>query len=158
MKVSYHDKQSNLKLAFTDEVISELESCKQDATSPEAGGMLFSKDLYTDLLIVSRISLPKRNDTRLRFFFRINRKSAQRVIEKNFREGYYYIGDWHTHPEPDPTPSITDIKTIKSIFNESDHQLKYMFHTIIGNSDCFRPYVGITNGEYVRKLSRVEKF
>lgn len=155
MRVSYHDQHTNLKLVFTDEVISELKAYKQDATSPEAGGMLFSRDIYTDSLIVSRISLPQRKDTRLRFFFRVNKKSAQRIIEKNFKEGYYYIGDWHTHPELCPTPSLIDIQTIKSIFNKSDHKLKYMFHSIIGNSEHFKPYVGITDGNYVRQLYRI---
>ena len=36
-----------------------------------------------------------------------------------FQEGLLFIGDWHTHPERIPSPSRSDLQSIRNIYNGS---------------------------------------
>ena len=38
-------------------------------------------------------------------------------------KGLHFVGDWHTHPEAVPTPSSSDIRTIKEAVAKSRHHL-----------------------------------
>ena len=144
------DKKSGLSVVFTKAVIAELLANKQNNGMCEAGGMLFCSDLFSERLVISKISRPHVKDIRRKFFFRQNKKYAQRIIDEFFKEGFHYVGDWHTHPQPHPKPSGKDIKTIKEVFNKSDHGLSYMVHVIVASVDHFeQSYVSLTDGKDV---------
>ncbi len=53
---------------------------------------------------------PQPNDIRSRMHF-WRSPSHQKIVERIFRESQQtrvYLGEWHTHPEADPTPSTQD--------------------------------------------------
>jgi len=51
------------------------------------------------------------------------------------RNGLHFVGDWHTHPEPVPTPSAADIRTIKEAVAKSRHHLHGFIMIVVGSSD-----------------------
>jgi integrative and conjugative element protein (TIGR02256 family) len=59
-------------------------------------------------------------------------KKEQNEIESLHKDGYHYIGDWHTHPESVPTPSNTDLVNILECYNQSKHDLRYFIMVIVG--------------------------
>lgn len=80
----------------------------------EAGGVLLGRHLLDSSdIVVDEITEPMSGDTRSRFQFRRGQKSHQRRIDDAWLASggtCVYLGEWHTHPEPDPTPSSTDLK------------------------------------------------
>lgn len=42
------------------------------------------------------------------------------------------MGDWHTHPECHPEPSLTDTESFKDMFNKSRHRLGSFVMVIVG--------------------------
>jgi integrative and conjugative element protein (TIGR02256 family) len=46
----------------------------------------------------------------------------------------HFLGDWHTHPEPHPTPSGTDLESMRDCFNRSKKQVNYFIMIIVGTS------------------------
>lgn len=80
----------------------------------EAGGVLLGRHLLGSAdVVVDEITEPMPGDARSRFQFRRQQQSHQRRIDEAWRASRgtcVYLGEWHTHPEPNPTPSGTDLR------------------------------------------------
>ena len=103
-------------------------------TSPnhkEAGGQLFGHFKGSDSSIVEA-TMPKWLDRRGRTEFRPNRWLQCLEIRNRYRKGLHYIGDWHTHPEKHPQPSIEDLLNMKECFDRSRHALHAFVLVIVG--------------------------
>ena len=78
----------------------------------EAGGVLLGRYIRDSPdVVVDEVTLPMRGDRRRRTSFRRSAKGHQKIIDQRWQtsEGTcQYLGEWHTHPEPDPTPSLID--------------------------------------------------
>jgi integrative and conjugative element protein (TIGR02256 family) len=78
----------------------------------EAGGVLIGRHLIgSEDIIVDRVTTPMRGDKRSRFSFYRAHKRHQRAVGRawNASRGVYtYLGEWHTHAEPVPSPSGLD--------------------------------------------------
>ena len=126
--------ESDISVTFASEVLELFEQHKQlSEKSLEAGGQLFARFNATDVVISKATGL-RNGDKRGRYLFWPNRKKEQNEIKELFGEGYHYVGDWHTHPEPVPTPSNTDLVNILECYNQSKHDLKYFIMVIVGTA------------------------
>lgn len=81
------------------------------------------------------MTIPSDLDKSSRFNFIRAKKSAQKAINKYFKESggkKIYLGEWHSHPEDLPMPSQLDCKSIKEqiIFNKLNSNTIFMI--IIG--------------------------
>lgn len=76
--------------------------------SREAGGQLFGAVSGATVEIV-KCSGPYLGDHRTRYSYRSDAIRAQSVISREAKAGLYYVGEWHTHPEPIPTASTMDV-------------------------------------------------
>lgn len=79
----------------------------------EAGGVLLGRHLLDSHdVVVDEVTTPQSADRRSRFgFFRSRQHEA--MAQERWRqqaETSAYLGLWHTHPEPDPIPSLADRK------------------------------------------------
>jgi integrative and conjugative element protein (TIGR02256 family) len=79
---------------------------------PEAGGVLLGRHLLgTGDVVVDQVTTPQPGDRRRRRWFFRGRRRHQELIDRAWRESdgtCTYLGEWHTHPEPDPAPSWVD--------------------------------------------------
>jgi integrative and conjugative element protein (TIGR02256 family) len=85
----------------------------QHATdAPEAGGVLLGRYILgTRDVVVDAVTGPMREDRRSRTRFYRHRRGHQVAIECAWEESggtCAWLGEWHTHPEPMPTPSWVD--------------------------------------------------
>lgn len=93
------------------EVVEILLSYRQLAdTSPESAGVIIGERRGVHL-VIRMVSVPSDADIRSRF--EVNRigKHHQDKVNSAFRESsgtWQYLGEWHTHPENEPSPSMTD--------------------------------------------------
>lgn len=85
--------------------------CQHQVSIPESGGILLGYRRGDHLHIVAATT-PQPDDQRMRFrFFRRDPNHQKAAIRHWGKSGNTidYIGEWHTHPEPNPTPSSLDI-------------------------------------------------
>lgn len=85
---------------------------------------------------VERITGPRLTDRRSRYGYTPDSRADQDEINLAHRDGLHFIGDWHTHPEPLPTPSASDIRSIRSAVARSKHYLNG-FVLLIAGTDRF---------------------
>lgn len=140
----------NTILVITEKVIEKINIYRQTKEKCEAGGILLGKVRadYSEY-IIEDISEPSSKDKRFRFGFIRNKNNAQKIINEAFQKSngiIHYLGEWHTHPECNPTPSTVDRELIDKSMNETKNVLDMIFMIILGYDGTM--YVG-----YKRKNS-----
>ena len=115
----------------------------------EAGGVLLGKQIKNrEEYILSDISVPTIKDKRKRFSFVRDKRNAQFIINQVWRETKgitNYLGEWHSHPECNPTPSNIDRNLIRQIINDRSNVFSKVFLIIVGFDQSL--YIGVANSK-----------
>lgn len=105
---------------------------------PEAGGVLLGRHLRNSTdIVVDVVSEPAEDDRRTRFAFFRSKHAHQAIIDKRWfdsRGTCVYLGEWHTHPEPDPTPSRTDLAQWRRHLRSDDVDDVHIYFLIVGQT------------------------
>jgi integrative and conjugative element protein (TIGR02256 family) len=132
---------SNVTVKITDSVINEILNFKQDsANKSESGGILLGYSIDDSIFTITDITTPSAFDKSSRYNFIRNRKSAQKAINKLFKESggkKIYLGEWHTHPENVPSPSFLDKNSIIEQVKYNRLNSNVIFMIIVGNSALY---------------------
>ena len=134
MSIRYPIGESRQFLILEQNVLDHFVKWRQlDPRSPEAGGQLFGA-VEDQCIKVKLATGPRRSDRRGRFYFIADRIAERREIRTLHRSGLHYFGDWHTHPQPIPAPSRTDLSSMADLFSRSKHELKAFLMVIVGTA------------------------
>ncbi len=110
------------RVVLCKQVLQHMTSYRQSKCwSREAGGQLFAR-FEPGIMLVERVTGPRRSDKRSRYAYHPDRTAEQREIHQMHALGYHYVGDWHTHPERHPSPSAQDRAAMVDLFTESKTQ------------------------------------
>jgi len=133
-------------LVFTNSVQRLFQKYKQtDKNQAEAGGQLFAK-ITPKLIIVTTATGPHPRDKKGRFHFFPGLKRLRREIHSYFIKGLHYVGDWHTHPQINPRPSLLDLASMRLAYATSRHELHYFVLVVVGNGyNAQDVWVGLVN-------------
>jgi integrative and conjugative element protein (TIGR02256 family) len=118
-------------------VVAVIEAYRQRGwCSPEGGGVLLGRLMEgADDVMVDEATTPTGFDRAGRFFFRRARAPAQQRIREAWRETAgtrNYLGEWHTHPEPDPSPSGHDMADWLRLCSGSTFEQDFLLFLILG--------------------------
>ena len=123
------------QIKVEDGVLAEIRQHVQTSASDlEAGGVLMGREPVDGaLIVVDPITVPMPKDGRGRRFFERRDKGHLRLYERlNHKCNIYaYVGEWHTHSQPIPSPSGKDLSNwgrIRSI----DDARSVQYHVIAG--------------------------
>ncbi|MCB9779458.1 MAG: Mov34/MPN/PAD-1 family protein [Alphaproteobacteria bacterium] len=100
-------------MKFTESVVREFLAKRQlSPSAAESGGILVGRwILDSDDVVVDTATCPLSGDRRSRASFHRSRRPHQAVLNRLWRASKgtaNYLGEWHTHPEPVPSPSMVD--------------------------------------------------
>ncbi len=116
----------------------------------ESGGQLFGKiDGWN--VIVSEATGPNPEDTHSRVSFVFDVQTANKEIADRFGRGLHYLGDWHTHPETFPQPSLQDRQNAGRMFTTAKGR-PFLLMIIAGSSST---YVGLYNAKTIVRLDKI---
>lgn len=100
----------------------------------EAGGQIFSESPEKPLINITKITGPYETDKRSRSMFNPDVQKINQDRINFFKEGFYPVGLWHTHPEKNPKPSLSDKKTTLEYLNAFEDKMHGFLLVILGNS------------------------
>jgi integrative and conjugative element protein (TIGR02256 family) len=102
----------------------------------EAGGILRGRFIVGSCdIVVDGVTIPSVADRRGRFFFWRAREPAQRQVDRDWAESansLLYLGEWHTHPERTPVPSILDRREWRRILRDTECDYHTLLFAIVG--------------------------
>lgn len=103
---------------------------------PEAGGILLGRFLLdSNDVIIDTITKPLNRDRRSRYRFFRSTVGHQQIADQEWQNSNgttNYLGEWHTHPEPNPSPSSLDLRNWQNILCKSQFDSNSMFFVIVG--------------------------
>ena len=118
-------------------VVAYLRRYCQAVGALETGGALggyFRKD---GALVVSHVMPPSARSKAGFFWLKRHRGDAQTFVDSVFADtegAANYIGEWHTHPEPHPTPSGHDHKMMDDLLRRSKLEITFLIGIIVGDT------------------------
>ena len=132
-QITYVGRDSNGTVIFSEKVIAHFVRFRQVwPCQREAGGQLFAR-FEGSTVMVEDVSGPRPTDRRSRTSYIPDRAAEQREIDERFARGLHFVGDWHTHPDKRPQPSVRDTRSIEECVSRSAHSLKGFLLVIVGN-------------------------
>lgn len=142
-------KRDKYTIHVSDKVLSILEKYKQKKYQNESGGIILGLVHDDNNVYISKISHPNISDKASRFGFERDKKAAQIIVDSEFHasEGrVIYLGEWHTHPEHNPSPSSVDIKMIKQQYVCNKINEDFLILLIQGTETL---YIALYNGKQI---------
>lgn len=125
-------------IVFTDteKIFEKYRQTKKNGT--EACGILIGRhSVDKNKIRIEIATAPSKSDKREKYYFSIDSKHHQQILDNQFVESQneaVYLGTWHSHPEPIPTPSKCDIKDWKKQYKINKHLFKNMIFVIVGQT------------------------
>lgn len=136
-------------------VVKTVTSFRQTAPhDTEAGGLLLGLRRGPHIE-VKWLTVPQDSDTRGRFgFVREKLGHAAQALARWYatRSKTDYVGEWHTHPEPYPTPSGTDVSEWVRLASARVDGRPLVF-LIVGTEDF---YACLCQGNEVYRMTPIE--
>lgn len=130
----FESKRLGTIVTFSAEVVRHFaEQRQQGKIKTEIGGQLFAEFVKNEVRVVGTTG-PNATDKRGRAWFRPDQRKQNIEILELFEDGLHFVGDWHTHPEREPTPSSWDLESMEACFKKSHHQLKAFVMVIVGRA------------------------
>lgn len=154
MSLVYGFESGGPSVILTDDAVASMVHYRQmTAKDKEAGGQLFARFEGTSTIIVEATE-PKPLDKRARYGFIPNQWLQRLEIKSLHKRGKHFVGDWHTHPQPVPSPSSEDINSMVDCFRKSRHELRAFLMVIVGTA---KPpeglFVCLVDGNGVSRLA-----
>jgi len=133
-------KSNGGKIKIHQKVLNKIEPYLQtQAHMPEAGGILLGRYIIdSEDIVIDDITEPSEKDIRQRLFYFRSRGFHQRTIIRKWTESQgtcNYLGEWHTHPESIPTPSLKDVDEWKKALKKFKVDYNYLYFLIAGTCD-----------------------
>jgi integrative and conjugative element protein (TIGR02256 family) len=109
---------------------------QNESKKTEAGGILLGRFLIgNNDVIVDHITVPLAGDKRSRFHFFRSKQAHQKRISEAWASSdgtCNYLGEWHTHPEDDPHPSVHDLAGWKKKLKLDQFDSEFLIFVIVG--------------------------
>jgi len=134
-------REESFRVEFDDTSIEKLKKYQQKNGEYESGGILVGEVYPAENKVIVKDIVVSRKATRSFMGVNIDKKEMQEKLEKirkNTDYKYYYIGDWHTHPESKPIPSWIDTVSYKKTLKKIILQTNFVVFLIVGNHDYIR--------------------
>ena len=128
------DRNSTLWIA--DQAAEKLRAHRQlSESATEACGVLIGHGFveHSDIVIID-VTEPQPHDVRSRCQVYRSQDHSNIVVDRWCRSGKTetYVGLWHTHAEPFPTPSVIDLKDWENALIKDKYDGPRLFFAIVG--------------------------
>ena len=105
----------------------------------EAGGVLIGRHIVDSRdIVIDGVTGPMPGDRRARTRFDRAHRRHQDVLDDTWeRSGgtSVYLGEWHTHPEPSPTPSQVDLNDWRRRLVSDSVEADFLLFVIVGQRE-----------------------
>ncbi len=154
----YRDCARTISLKITKGVSAQFETyIKTYDYKIESGGILVGiLESVHNTFEITDITEPFGKDERTKYRFQRSEYGHQEAMNRLWEQSGYkktYLGEWHTHDEEIPTPSVIDLKNWIRISSRKTNNSNKLFFIIIGTK---KVGVWMVANKKIEKLECVE--
>jgi integrative and conjugative element protein (TIGR02256 family) len=124
----------------------------------EAGGVMLGRFIINSKdVVVDKITAPMKGDIKSRFRFFRSKYPHQARIDEEWTTSCgtcNYLGEWHTHPEPTPAPSLCDMSDWKKKLLLDSFDSDFLFFVIVG-TEQINAWQGIRKKLSINQLTPI---
>ena len=151
----------HIEVIFEDSVLENLYSNIQQAKNDhERGGLLLGRIFPDDnKIVVTEVTTPTPISSGITTLC-VDLEDANKYMRRRWKESggkITYIGDWHTHPEQRPSPSMTDRFTFFDTYRNSRIDQNLLLCVIVGTEPALNQgiWVGAQSGFGLYRMQRI---
>lgn len=134
---------------------------QSNARDREAGGVLLGRYVRgCGDVVVDEATIPMRGDRRTRTTYHREAKRHQEIIDARWSMSAgtcQYLGEWHTHPETDPTPSGIDLSDWRRRLRHDEFDSDTLLFVIVG-TETVRVWEGHRRSREIHVLEPSEPY
>jgi integrative and conjugative element protein (TIGR02256 family) len=113
---TFIDSLGALRLVIEAKAITQMLRHATKCPGRETGGILIGRYSNDNAVAVVEEASPAPSDSiHAKTTFVRGTRGLRGLLSTAWDRGSYYLGEWHTHPEADPAPSMTDDVTLGGI-------------------------------------------
>lgn len=135
IELVFYNSDTNLQIELSNEQLDLLHKLCEESNPYETGGIIIGK--YSDdglTAHISEISNSPVDSVKKKALFKRGIKGLQKRLDTLWKDGYYYLGEWHYHPNSLPNPSGSDIKQMISLSQNNKLNCPEPILVIIGGN------------------------
>jgi len=126
-----------LKFELSVESLQKLSVFVQDQSeTPESGGILLGRYIKDcEDIVVDDVTIPMDGDKQSRYSFYRAQKNHQKIIDAEWEKSNgtcNSLGEWHSHPEPYPSPSRLDLSGWRKKIKQDIYDHNALYFVIVG--------------------------
>ena len=109
---------------------------RQTGRKKETGGVLMGYKANRDVWVISTLMHPSPSNKCGRTWLQRDLAAAQEFVNRVHRQSngqLTYLGEWHTHPEKEPRPSMADFGMLGDILTASRPAPPFLLGLILGD-------------------------
>lgn len=158
--ITYTNEINNLTVFLTEDLLFEIREFCIEKDNLETGGILvgiYDSDLQS--AIITKVLGPPSDSKHSRASFIRGTKGVKKTLDCMWKEGQYYLGEWHFHPNALPIASSQDISQMKKIAKNELYRRPEPLMLIIGqdNKDFVESFYISMNGNNLIEFIRLEQ-
>ncbi|HBB9854244.1 TPA: Mov34/MPN/PAD-1 family protein [Escherichia coli] len=132
-------------VTITPQVTELIRSNCVKAGGNETGGILIGKYIENGhIAVVTEATGSPEDSISGRTSWQRGKKGLKALLADRWKEGLWYLGEWHFHPGSSPAPSGADLKAMTDISTTGEYQCKAPLLLIAGGTPPDRLSISIT--------------
>jgi len=163
MGQSFHRPHGGVVKLGEDALAGMLRFAQLSEAATEAGGVLIGRHIADSKdVVIDRVTVPMAGDRRTRTRFDRAHRRHQKALDEAWERSSgtsVYLGEWHTHPEPLPTPSNIDLNDWRKRLVNDRVEADFLLFLIVGQREIrmwegSRVVLGVTRLRERKELQR----
>lgn len=130
--------KEKFKYIFDQPVLNTFKQYQQKNGEYEIGGILVGEIYLEHSTVIVKKAIVSKNAKRTFMGVNIDKKEMQEALDQERITSdykWYYLGDWHTHPEPFPKSSFIDKFSYKGTVKKAVLVTNFIMFVIVGNGN-----------------------
>lgn len=120
--MTYINRETTLELIIDEELVQRIAGYGTKKYPNEFGGLLLGRYSNNNKTVVIEDTLLPKKYQSSRYSFERGPEGVKESLEQHYKAtpSLIYVGEWHTHPDSSAIPSLTDLKAMNELANDTN--------------------------------------
>lgn len=144
-RLSFASADNRLVATLEADVVRTMTTCCAGTGRRETGGILIGNyDRPGRVASIVEATRKPKDSLSGWFWFQRGTAGLKELLAERWKQGFYYLGEWHHHPGGSPEPSLPDVKAMSEIASNPKYNCTNPILVILGGDPGGRFQLSVT--------------